>query len=117
MLIAMDRLYYCLDVFSMNSDLLEGAERMATATRLESPTFVHLTRIEVDRTALRAANQATRPSRLHSDVSGTADVSTAPPIGRSSWLTAATGLAAAAAANHRRRADSVRETRAAGAIA
>jgi hypothetical protein len=41
MLSARDRLYYCLDVFSMNSDLLEDAERMATATRLESPTFVN----------------------------------------------------------------------------
>ena len=31
-----------LDFFSMNSDLLEGAERIATETRLESPTFVAL---------------------------------------------------------------------------
>ena len=42
MLSGMDRLYYCLDVFSMNSDLLAVAERMATARRLDSPTFVHL---------------------------------------------------------------------------
>ena len=69
MLSALDRLYCCLDVFSMNSDLLEGAERMATATRLESPTFVHLTTRDEPRTAAATRDPGLLVRRLHRVVS------------------------------------------------